>query len=761
MSLLFDHAIERFDLSAAALHDATDEELGDAPDTTVPVEPVAAFAAAHDSLAHPDRDWTCLPLHGPDDAEVRHEYVAYTEHDLHGPIFVVERDGDLDHVDADAFGGTELARRLRFWHSDYLPDERPPSYDAPIDDHEPARNPVDRETLFDGLGAYVADEREAARARNRERARRHSPAALYEQGGDAVPAMEARGESADGHRFRVDLPPALADRRDGDWAYFVEGEFGIHEGNEALLHAPDDDERFPVRVTVAKIRGLTVWLDLDWAAVDDAAAVGNRIADGDDFGLTALLNPVPFDREAAAVTELRERDLGGVLAGERPITFSNGAKARSSTFDDELNQEQQLAVEFALLADDLFPVHGPPGTGKTRTLVEIVRRAVEAGEDVLVCADSNQAVDNLVAGGSTRGDPDEGSLHAHAQHGTGEFTLDRLNAERSAHDVVRRRYGDVAGRADVVAATNSSAATLAREFDRVVLDEATQATCTASAIPLSRARSVVLAGDHRQLPPYSATEEPPESSYGLSLFEHLYAGTGRRDGDTADADEGPTDGAVYEDVGLQLRTQYRMHRDIAYLPSREFYGGSLRNGRAVSSLPDRRALQGFDIGGHVETVDHSRRNHAEARLTTHLVGDLLADHDLGPEEVGVITPYSAQVRLLRRYLDERLAADGVDVATVDAFQGGEKTAIVVSLVRSNGDGDLGFLGRPEDGPRRLNVALTRAKRYCAVVADWHTLRYDADGKATDLYRTLHDHFDGTGRLRSVEPEFLPVERLDG
>jgi len=101
-------------------------------------------------------------------------------------------------------------------------------------------------------------------------------------------------------------------------------------------------------------------------------------------------------------------------------------------------------------------------------------------------------------------------------------------------------------------------------------------------------------------------------------------------------------------------------------------------------------------------------------------------------------------------------ADGVTADTIDSFQGGEKTAVVLSLVRSNGEGDLRFLGRPEDGPRRLNVALTRAKRYRAVVADFHTLRYEAPGKCTDLYREFHDFFESTGRLNEVDPQFVPL-----
>jgi len=98
------------------------------------------------------------------------------------------------------------------------------------------------------------------------------------------------------------------------------------------------------------------------------------------------------------------------------------------------------------------------------------------------------------------------------------------------------------------------------------------------------------------------------------------------------------------------------------------------------------------------------------------------------------------------------------VDTVDSFQGGERTAIVLSLVRSNSDGRVGFLGRRPDGPRRLNVALTRAKRYCAVVADFHTLRYEHPSKATELYRQFYRQFDETdyGRLRSIDMDLVDV-----
>jgi hypothetical protein len=738
MSLLFEYAVDRFSFDNSSLYDASEDNLTTI-EASVPVRSIAEFAEYHESLSHPDREWVCIPLHGQADATPTGTYIGYTNHEVRDRIFLVEQHGEVKPIPAEEFGQTRLAERIRFWHSDYLPETYPPDYHAPIDDYEDPQQPVESDDVLAEFTEYVHSEQAAMREQHRTRAETQSAQTLYERGDAAIPTAVSLGETDGWHQFRVELGPELQTRREDDWSYFVESEFGIYEGNEVLLHASEDDapDTFPITAEVQQIRGRNVWLTINWESVADTAVVAAYLDAECAIGISELLNPVPFQRELEAIEDLRGTAFEEVLAGQRPVTFSNEAAALSDQFDTELNQEQQLAVRYALLADELFCIHGPPGTGKTRTLVEVIRRAVDAGEDVLVCADSNQAVDNLVVGSSTRDTPDLNSLHGHGQHGDGEFTLDRVNAERSAHDLIREQYQDVAGSADVVAATNSSAATVPERFDLVVIDEATQATCTASCIPLARADRAVLAGDHRQLPPFSATEQPPESSYGLSLFEHLYA-----------------DGGVYEDVGLQLKTQYRMHPEIAYFPNREFYDRTLRNGHIVDPLADRNPIEGYNIGGAVEVVDQSRANATEGSLVVHLIQQVLAD--IPPEEIGVITPYAAQARLLRRQITECLdQADAITVDTIDSFQGSEKAAIIISLVRSNAEGNIGFLGRPQDGPRRLNVALTRARRYCAVVGDFHTLRYDADNKQTELYRDLRDHFATTGRLRDVDPEFVP------
>jgi len=475
---------------------------------------------------------------------------------------------------------------------------------------------------------------DAQRDENRAKAAASTPEALRAEGFGAIPSLASLGHPEDGvYRFRID--GGQVDRQHGTHRV-VQSEFRIFEGNEVLLHPPNKEhspDAFPIPATVDAIEGLTVSLAIDWYTIENRSTVGAFLRQKRrDFALTQLLNPVPYERELAAIARVRERDdQRALLTGDTAVTFGDTAGVKSSQQDVELNQEQELAVSCALLADHLFCIHGPPGTGKTRTLVEVVRRSVEAGDDVLVCADSNQAVDNLVAGSSTTTETDDRSLHAHAQHGAGEFVLRRVNASRSSNEVVSTQYATCNGLADVVAATNSSAATLEREFDVLVLDEATQATCTASCIPLARADKVILAGDHKQLPPFSATEEPPESAAGLSLFEHLYA-----------------DGGIYEGVGVQLRTQYRMHRDIAWFPNSRFYDRALRQGRDVTALEEQPAFVGYDIGGSEATIDHSKRNDAEVRLVAHIVDELLTDADVSPSEVGVITPYTAQANAIRK-----------------------------------------------------------------------------------------------------------------
>jgi len=248
-----------------------------------------------------------------------------------------------------------------------------------------------------------------------------------------------------------------------------------------------------------------------------------------------------------------------------------------------------------------------------------------------------------------------------------------------------------------------------RRFSRVLIDEATQATEPASLVPLVRgARQVVLVGDHRQLPPTVISKRAENGGLRRSLFERLVA------------------------MGIEpmlLNTQYRMHPAISLFPNDRFYKGKLIDGVEASERPNPAGLLWNDWevpivflpveGGETTSPDGaSKENHAEAGWAARLLEGLLDAGDLQSEDIGIITPYAGQVRAIRDALPERF--DSVEVRTVDGYQGREKDVILFSCVRSNQDGNVGFLS----DPRRLNVALTRARRGLVVIGDPNTLRND-------------------------------------
>jgi hypothetical protein len=247
-------------------------------------------------------------------------------------------------------------------------------------------------------------------------------------------------------------------------------------------------------------------------------------------------------------------------------------------------------------------------------------------------------------------------------------------------------------------------------FDRVLVDEATQATEPAVLVPLMRGcRQLVLVGDHCQLPPTVLSTRAEEEGHGVPLFSRMVA------------------------CGVppfMLDTQYRMHPCIAMFPSDLFYGGKLRNG---VSAPERRPLAGFPwpreefpvafvpVKG-VEVDDGvSKLNEAEAAAACDAVAALLAGGQCAASDIAVVTPYAAQARLIRR-MTRRLTQNSgppyIEVSSVDGFQGREKEAVVFSAVRSNDYGAIGFIS----DWRRVNVSFTRARRALIVIGNDQTLR---------------------------------------
>ncbi len=491
--------------------------------------------------------------------------------------------------------------------------------------------------------------------------------------------------------------------------------------------------------------------------------------------LELVPSPVTWERLAAGLRRAggpEGRRWHALLAGEAPRFLP---RARGPELPSSLAPEQEAALALADRALDVALVHGPPGTGKTTVLVEVVRRAAARGETVLATAPSNLAADNLLermvaAGldGVRVGHParvvpallartlearvaghesariaaglvDEalalrrGARTRKERRGPGRFSEAR-DAERRARQLLaearaleERAEREVLDRAPVVVATLTGvdAPVLAgRRFDLAVVDEATQATEPAALLALLRAGRAVLAGDHLQLPPTVLSTEAAEGGLGVSLFERL--------------------AALHEtSTMVTLAEQRRMNEEIMAFPSRASYGGRLRAHPGVARwrLDDEPFLLVDTAGaGHEEGSPEgsdSRLNEGEAELASREVERILA-LGVAPADVAVISPYDAQVQRLRELLAARVEA-GLEVDTVDGFQGREKEAVVVSLVRSNDAGEVGFLS----DVRRMNVALTRARKKLVVVGDSATVARHP------YHESLVRHAQETGAWRSA------------
>lgn len=485
--------------------------------------------------------------------------------------------------------------------------------------------------------------------------------------------------------------------------------------------------------------------------------------------LDRLVTDVTFRRLDEALRGLTRERRGDdakyldVLFGEREPAFA--ARPRDDEvrfFDEALDASQRAAVLHALRAEPIALIHGPPGTGKTTAVVELVRQAVARGEKVLACAPSNVAVDNLaerLARAGVRvvrlGHPArvaanvrDVSLAALVEAAPEQKLLRDVRREveqglRAVHKAKTRQdrhtareqvrqlrrelrqiesavtVGFVDG-AEVVLATNVGAADPLldeRAFDRVVIDEAAQALEAACWIPLQRARRAVLAGDHRQLPPTIQSQEAERGGLGRTLFERL-----------ADSPAGPA-------IARMLTVQYRMHERIQAFSAARFYEGRITAAPSVRAhllceLPDVVTTEwtseplcfvdtaGCSFDESPGDDDGSKHNAGEVAIVGKLVASL-RDAGVPGAAIAVITPYNAQVQALRRHLAHE---PELEIGTVDGLQGREKEAVILSLVRSNEAGDVGFLAEM----RRLNVALTRARRHLTVVADSATLAHDPD-----------------------------------
>ncbi|TEA22798.1 DNA polymerase alpha-associated DNA helicase A [Colletotrichum sidae] len=454
--------------------------------------------------------------------------------------------------------------------------------------------------------------------------------------------------------------------------------------------------------------------------------------------------------------------------------------------DPSLNDSQKDAIRFALASREVALIHGPPGTGKTHTLIELILQMLKLGLRILVCGPSNISVDNIVErlaphkipilrlGHPARLLPSvlSHSLDVLTQTSEAGAIVKDVRAEMDAKQASIRKtrngrekrqiYGELkelrkefrererrcvsnlVRESKVVLATLHGAGghqLRDQQFDVVIIDEASQALEAQCWVPLLSAKKAVCAGDHLQLPPTikslnsKAKKTPPVEggekhikgmTLETTLFDRLLALHG-------------------SSIKRMLTTQYRMHDKIMRFPSDELYEGRLVAAEAVKErllkdLPyevedteDTNEplvfidTQGGDYPEKSEDDDkdavkkakfslhgESKSNEMEAALVRQHAQSLV-DAGVKPEDIAVVTPYNAQLALLAPLKEE---FPGIELGSVDGFQGREKEAVIVSLVRSNPEGEVGFLGEK----RRLNVAMTRPKRSLTVIGDSETVK---------------------------------------
>ncbi|MBS7566780.1 AAA family ATPase [Mucilaginibacter sp. Bleaf8] len=522
----------------------------------------------------------------------------------------------------------------------------------------------------------------------------------------------------------------------------------------ALFSNHDQQDRAQGTVTYLGTDRMRITLTVeelpDWAA------------DG-KLGIDLLFDDYSYDEMRNALKKAAQTDsrIIKVLTGETspsfvPVTYTNA----------NLNKSQEAAVRCILSAQDLAIVHGPPGTGKTTTLVAAIQALVAQGDQqILVVAPSNTAVDLLSEKLSDTGlnvlrigNPvrvterlqkltldSRVALHeqvkevkklrkmaAEYKNMAHKYKRSFGKAEREqrkalfdeAHRIMRDVTAieefvsnDVISKAQVITATlvGSVHHTIKKlQFHTVVMDEAGQALEPAAWIPILKAQRVILAGDHLQLPP---TVKSSSSALTTTLLEKCVA--------------------LHPQAVTLLEEQYRMNTQIMGFSSLKFYNNNLV---AHPSVANRVLVPGDKPFTFIDTAGAGYEEQAEGTSTANpeeaafIIRHIDTMNYTGVS-VAVIAPYKEQVTILK----EQLAGTTVEVNTVDGFQGQERDVVYISLTRSNSNGTIGFLS----DYRRMNVAMTRARRKLVLVGDSATLAQ------TPFYAEMIAYAEKLGGYESV------------
>ncbi|KAL4449194.1 hypothetical protein ABPG74_015576 [Tetrahymena malaccensis] len=460
----------------------------------------------------------------------------------------------------------------------------------------------------------------------------------------------------------------------------------------------------------------------------------------------------------------------------KPIHVLN--KPITEFYKKDLNEEQKDAINFCLSSQTIGLIHGPPGTGKTMTVCELIYQAVKMGLRVLACAGSNIAVDNMVErlaktdlkvmriGHPARMLPTiyeqcldnklrkttcfkelkalKQNINKQLQKLQKDISFGEKKEIKKLLTELRKEMREqeqlsikeVIQDTQVVCCTNSGAADYIFkrdfgkvEFDLVVIDECAQALELSCWIPILLGKRVVLAGDHKQLPP---TIKSQNQGLSVTLFDRVLK------------EFKP------ESVSRLLKVQYRMNEQIMEWSSQYVYGGQLKAHESVAThsicgesillfIDTAGAKMGETINENANDRNKSKSNLGEADLVK-IIFEELKLQGLHEKEVGVITPYNAQVDLIKKLFENNnINTQEVEVSTVDGFQGREKECIIISMVRSNPLNQVGFLS----DYRRMNVAVTRARKFVCLIGDSETV--SSDKFLDEMVKYFQEH----GEVRSA------------
>lgn len=517
--------------------------------------------------------------------------------------------------------------------------------------------------------------------------------------------------------------------------------------------------------------GMVSYADADRMVVTipDKTGTATLLQNTDGIGIQLFFDETSYKLMFEAL-DRAIRAKGNRLAYLRDLFYSK-QKAQTFSFDTIrfpwLNSTQELAVNNVLRAKDVAVVHGPPGTGKTTTLVEAIYETLKRESQVMVCAQSNMAVDwiseklvdrgvpVLRIGNPTRvndkmlsftyerkfeSHPDYPELwsirkairemRSNRKRGVSDNwhqKLDRLKSR--ATEIECRINAQLFGEARVIASTlvgSANRVMSGQKFTTLFIDEAAQALEAACWIPMKRTTRVVFAGDHCQLPPTVKSIEAMRGGLAKTLMERIVENK--------------------PEVVTLLTMQYRMNEKIMQFSSDWFYDGK------VIAAPEvcHRGILDYDLPmiwidtsgteAYEQFVGESfgRINKKEAVLTLEKLQEYfektgkqrILDESI---DVGIISPYRAQVQYLRQQIKEkeffRPYRKLISVNTVDGFQGQERDIIIISLVRSNNEGQIGFLS----DLRRMNVAITRARMKLIIMGNAETLSH------TLFYKKLYEY----------------------